>query len=190
MEPWTWAGQPWDWLGEPLAVDFANTIKRRGSAHVELLRDGVDLAEWCRHETGRVPVLSDAEAAAGLAAVRAVRDDVFAVLRAAAQGEAPPAPAAERLDRRARRHPVVAQLRGRPAVAADVTPLDELLARAGAAAIELARAGRDAGLAFCDAPSCGQLFMRDRGGQRWCGPACGTRARVARHAARRRREPA
>jgi predicted RNA-binding Zn ribbon-like protein len=41
-------------------------------------------------------------------------------------------------------------------------------------------------LAFCDAPSCGQFFIRRRRDQRWCSAACGTRTRVARHATRRR----
>jgi predicted RNA-binding Zn ribbon-like protein len=185
-DAWPWPSAPWDWLGEPLAIDFANTVKRRGAAYVELLRDGGDLVAWCHQEAGRVPALAERDAADGLDAARAVRDDVLAVLRAAADGAPPPAAAAARLDERARRHPVVAQIAGPPAVAADVTPLDELLARTVASAIELARAGAQGGLAFCDAPSCGQLFMRERGGQRWCGPACGTRARVARHAARHR----
>jgi predicted RNA-binding Zn ribbon-like protein len=186
-EAWPWAGAPWDWLGEPLAVDFANTIRRRGDAHVELLRDGGDLLAWCAGEAGRVRAPGGAEARARLAEVRAARDDVFAVLRAAAEGRTPPAAAARRVDASARRHPVVPQLCGRPAVPDGLDAVDELLARVAAATIELALAGSAGGLAFCDAPSCGQLFMRERGGQVWCGAACGTRARVARHAARRRR---
>jgi predicted RNA-binding Zn ribbon-like protein len=62
-------------------------------------------------------------------------------------------------------------------------PLDELMARAAASALELLASPA---LAFCDAPSCGQFFMRSRRDQRWCGPACGTRTRVARHAMRNR----
>src|SRR5215217_22043 len=95
----------WDWLGEPLAVDFANTLKRRGAEHVELLVDGDELARWCALEGERVPELPAAEAAQRLDEVRAVRDDVFAVLRAAAEREPLPREAAERLDARARRHP-------------------------------------------------------------------------------------
>jgi predicted RNA-binding Zn ribbon-like protein len=48
-------------------------------------------------------------------------------------------------------------------------------------AIELAAHG---GVGFCDAPSCGQFFERSRISQLWCSHACGTRARVARHAQR------
>ncbi len=43
-----------------------------------------------------------------------------------------------------------------------------------------------ANLALCDAPSCGQLFHRDRPNQQWCNPACGDRVRSARHHQRRR----
>jgi predicted RNA-binding Zn ribbon-like protein len=83
------------------------------------------------------------------------------------------------------RHPVVSQLHGAPRLAGSGDAVDELLARAVAAAIELAGQGSEAGLALCDAPGCGQFFLRERENQRWCGPACGTRARVARHARRR-----
>ena len=64
---------------------------------------------------------------------------------------------------------------------AGADPLDELLARAATSALELLASPA---LAYCDAPSCGQFFMRSRRDQRWCGPACGTRTRVARHASR------
>jgi predicted RNA-binding Zn ribbon-like protein len=176
----------WDWLGEPLAVDFANTLKRRGAEHAELLVTGADLERWCALEHGRVPSPGAAEAEERLAEVRAVRDDVFAVLRAAAEGAAAPRAAVARLDARARRHPVVPQLGAPAAVPEGLDPTAELLARVTADAIALAGDPAAHGLAFCDAPSCGQLFLRERGGQRWCGPGCGTRARVARHAARHR----
>jgi predicted RNA-binding Zn ribbon-like protein len=78
--------------------------------------------------------------------------------------------------------PLVPQLRDGAVELVTLTvadPLDELLARAAASALELLASPA---LAFCDAPSCGQFFMRNRRDQRWCGPACGTRTRVARHA--------
>ena len=64
-----------------------------------------------------------------------------------------------------------------------MSPLDELVARCVAATIEIAGHPR---LTLCDSPGCGQLFLRERENKRWCGAACGTRARVARHAARGR----
>jgi peptide deformylase len=186
----------WDWLGEPLAIDFANTVRRRGARYEELLRRPGDLVAWARHERGRVPVPARADAERALLEVRACRDDVFAVLRAAAAGEALPPAAARRIDARARALPVVAQLDHLPGrrrlVAAHRAPaVDELLARACAAAIELVGGDAVADLGLCDAPSCGQFYVRGRRDQVWCGPACGTRARVARHAAahRTRRGP-
>jgi predicted RNA-binding Zn ribbon-like protein len=132
-------------------------------------------------------LLTAAEAQARLAEIRAVRDDVFDLLRAAARGDRPPAEPVGRINARARKLPVVAQITGPGAersaiVLGDPDAVDELLARVVAAAIELTGAA-NSGLALCDAPSCGQFFLRERTNQRWCGPACGTRARVARHSA-------
>jgi len=46
--------------------------------------------------------------------------------------------------------------------------------------------GPDAGaIALCDAPGCGQLYLRGRPNQQWCNPHCGTRARSRRHADRK-----
>jgi predicted RNA-binding Zn ribbon-like protein len=41
-----------------------------------------------------------------------------------------------------------------------------------------------AAIALCDAPGCGQLYLRGRPNQQWCNPHCGTRARSQRHAER------
>jgi predicted RNA-binding Zn ribbon-like protein len=176
----------WDWLGEPLAVDFANTVRRSGWHYRELLEGGADVASWSQRQGGRVPVLPAETAQARLVEMRAVRDDVFELLLAAAREDGPPPEPVERINDRARKRPVVAQL-GPGAerftlVLGDPDPVDELLARVVTAAIELTGTP-NSGLALCDAPSCGQFFLRERTNQRWCGPACGTRARVARHAA-------
>jgi predicted RNA-binding Zn ribbon-like protein len=184
---WSWGGTPWDFLGQPLALDVAATVKRRGDAHVELWRDGSDVAQWCALMDGRAPRLTPEQAGTRLGELRAVRDDVFAVLGAVVDGTAYPDAPAQRLDARARSHPVIAQLGGGPVVAGTTDPVDELLARTAASAIEIAR---DPGeLTFCDAPSCGQFYLRERRGQVWCSTACGTRARVARHARRTRTPP-
>jgi predicted RNA-binding Zn ribbon-like protein len=175
----------WEWLGDDLAIDFANTLRRRGMDYEELLAAPADLQEWASRQRGRVPVPSAAAARGGLERVRAVRDDAFAVLRTAGLAEPLPRGPAARLNRVALRHPVVAQLGGGSRVAGRPDRLDELLARAVGATIDLAVRAPAAGLALCDAPSCGQFFLRERDNQRWCGPACGTRSRVARHAQRR-----
>ena len=174
----------WDWLGEALAVDFANTTKRSGGTDRELLENAEDLVAWAECEAGRVPAI--AAEAVRIGEVRTLRDDVQALLHALVRSEPAPRPAMERVNARVRAAPLVPQLRGGEvtlAPAAAYEPLDELLARVAHSAIDLVGRG---GVGFCDAPSCGQFFERRRVSQLWCSDACGTRARVARHAHRRR----
>jgi predicted RNA-binding Zn ribbon-like protein len=174
-------------MAEPLAIEFANTVQRRGMEYVESL----SLVEWARQHDVRL-------AASRLAEVRELRDAVFALLRAATREEgAPPDAAAPpgamlrahaeaRVNSALARVPLVPQLRDGDVVLIaprDVPALDALVSRVATSVLDVLR---DPALAFCDAPSCGQFFLRHRGDQRWCGPACGTRARVARHAAHRR----
>ena len=174
----------WDWLGEALAVDFANTTKRSGDTEHELLQSRHDLVQWAACEAGRVPEL-DPEAVR-IGEVRTLRDDVKAVLHAIVRSEPAPPSAVHRVNARVRAAPLVPQLRDGEVVLAPATavePIDELLGRVAHSAVELAAAG---GVGFCDAPSCGQFFERGRLSQLWCSEACGTRARVARHAHRRK----
>ena len=176
--------ETWDWLGEAIAVDFANTTRRLGDVEHELLRVPGDLVQWAELERGRVPEVEPG--AVRLGEIRTFRDDVKALLHAAVAGSVPPGPAVERVNARLRAAPLVPQLRDGEAVlapAAPSAPLDELLARVAHSAIELAARG---GVGFCDASSCGQFFERTRVSQLWCSHACGTRARVARHAQRRK----
>ncbi len=172
----------WSWLGEPLAIDFANTVRRVGNEYEELLRDGGDLGEWAALEGFSLSVGDVA-----LDGVRAFRDAVFAALLASTRGEPAPAGVARVLNAALVAVPLVPQLvDGEVLLTApgEHAVLDELSARIAASALELLG---DPALALCDAPSCGQFFLRGRGDQVWCGPACGTRVRVARHAARRDR---
>src|ERR671931_2346132 len=122
----------WEWVSEPLPMDFANTVRRRGMVEHDYLRSGADLASWSEREAGRVPRVSARAAAARLGEVRAVRDDVKAVLWAAANDAPLPARATARLNARARALPIVGQLGRRPgelhtAPAARASAVDELL---------------------------------------------------------------
>jgi predicted RNA-binding Zn ribbon-like protein len=174
----------WDWLGEALAVDFANTTRRFGDEERELLEVPDDLVLWAELERGRVPLIEPA--AVRLGEIRTLRDDVKALLHAVVRDERAAAAAVERVNARVRAAPLVPQLHDGEVVlapAAAAAPLDELLARVAQSAIDLVAHG---GVGFCDAPSCGQFFERRRVSQLWCSDVCGTRARVARHAHRRR----
>jgi predicted RNA-binding Zn ribbon-like protein len=186
------AQPPWYWLSEPLAMDFANTIHRRGMVDEDHLRSGADVASWCAHEpAGRVPRVTARAAARRLDEIRALRDDVHAVLRATVDGAPLPGAAVARINAQARALPIVAQIGDRPGdrraqPAARTNAVDELLARVAADAIETVGSGGSDAVRFCDAPSCGGFFAPERANQRWCDESCGTRARVARHAAAHR----
>jgi predicted RNA-binding Zn ribbon-like protein len=185
----------WFWLTEPLAMDFANTIRRRGMVDHDYLRTGADVAGWAAAEAPQVPRVSARVAQARFEEIRSVRDDVRALLQATVDGVALPARATRRLNARARAVPLVGQLGARAGElrtvpATRTSPVDELLARVAAAAIELVGEGGPDAVRFCDAPSCGDFFAPDRSNQVWCDESCGTRARVARHAAHSRRSGA
>jgi predicted RNA-binding Zn ribbon-like protein len=176
----------WSWLGEPLGIDFANTVRRRGGDYTELLESGADLRAWAARQASRVPDPPLGSADARLGEVRELRDAIFALLLSTAQREPVPPGVERRVNAALAAAPLVPQLRDGTVelvAPAGADPLDELLARATASALELLPSPA---LAYCDAPSCGQFFMRSRRDQRWCGPACGTRTRVARHASRKR----
>ena len=165
-------------------MDFANTVRRRGGDYTELLGSGADLRAWAEHEASRVPDPTEYVSDTRLDEVRELRDAIFALLLAAARGVPAPPGIEKQVNAALAAVPLVPQLRdGTVELVAppDADPLDELLARTAVSAIELLASPA---LAYCDAPSCGQFFMRSRRDQRWCGPACGTRTRVARHARR------
>ncbi|RIQ14418.1 ABATE domain-containing protein, partial [Jiangella rhizosphaerae] len=79
----------WSWLGDRLAIDLANSVRRRGDRYVDFFAEPGGVREWLAAEAGRVPRVSAGDDA--VRAVRELRDDVLAVLRAAARGEPRPA---------------------------------------------------------------------------------------------------
>src|SRR3954454_13565543 len=96
----------WSWLSEPLAMDFANTIRRRGMVDHDYVRTGADVASWAAAEAPQVPRVSARAAQARLAEIRAVRDDLRALLQATGGRGPPPAtPPARSSGRRSRPPP-------------------------------------------------------------------------------------
>ena len=75
----------WSWLGEPLAVDFANTVRRRGGDYTELLGQRRRSARLggARGEPRPGPVGARRRRAPD--EVRELRDAIFALLLAAAR---------------------------------------------------------------------------------------------------------
>lgn len=183
------SGAPWSWLGEILPLDFANTVRRVGMTYREYWVTGADVREWSIRQGDQVPDVSAREAQARLDEVLLARDDAIAVLHALRERRSLPGAAVRRINARVRAHPVVEQLPmgtgpARPRSVHDGTPLDDLLARTAHALVAFAASPEVERLMLCDAPGCGQFYLRDRTDQQWCDPSCGTRARVARHHSR------
>jgi len=179
----------WSWLGGQLAIDVANTVRRRGWRYLELITSPEDLRTWLEHERGRLVVPADVGPAL-VARFLVVRDHVLRLLRAAAAGEALPVAGVRAINELAAAAPVVRLLGTRPGehLTRPVTradPATRLCADIAAAVIDLLTGPDAADIALCDAPGCGQLYLRGRPNQQWCGPHCGTRARSQRHAERR-----
>lgn len=174
----------WDWLGDALAVDLTATVRDVRGQTVDLLTRPADLDAWLTAEGER---LGDRvrPAPPDLVAWRALREAIRAAFGAALDGAPLPDQAVAHINAVAARGPVVAQLRDgrREEVAVEGS---DALARVAASAVEVLGTELRERLAFCAAPSCGMYYLAPRAGQRWCSPACGTRARVARHARRHR----
>ena len=117
------------------------------------------------------------------------RDHLLRVLRAAARRRSPASRRRPGLNELAAAAPTVRLLGTRPGqhFTGPVSRTDQatrFCADIAAAAIDLLTGPDAATVALCDAPGCGQLYLRGRPNQQWCNPHCGTRARSQRHAER------
>jgi predicted RNA-binding Zn ribbon-like protein len=175
------------WLGFPPAVDLANTVLVTPAGDRDLLERDEQLEAWIAAERGRIPGVG---AASGrLVDVRDLRRRVRELLHARARGERAPEEARRRINSLSAAAPIRPRLTpdGRAVEEPDVRdPYSLFEATVARSAIELADRGEER-LCVCGAPSCGMLYLREHPRQVWCSTACGNRARVARHAARRRR---
>ncbi|MFG2132870.1 CGNR zinc finger domain-containing protein [Streptomyces sp. NPDC048751] len=181
-----------------LALDLALTIRQDGHGGVvDDLAEPVGLTAWVRvhPDTVAEPAGFVADEAT-LAAVRDVRGAVRALFAHAVRPDEPsPADATrlmpvhqavERLNAAAARTPTVPVLHW-----ADGTE-PETHRQAAQGAGELTAVLAQAAIAFlagpdrtrlraCHAPRCVRYFLKEHPRQEWCQPACGNRARVARH---------
>lgn len=181
----------WSWLGDLLAIDVANTVQLHGGAYVDLLQTPDDLAEWVAREGPRLPALITAVQSVQLYAFSRARDAILAMLRSASDNSAPPAAAVHIINRSLLDHPAVRLLTsagevGPARLLHPRGPIDDIIAEATFNLVELLNGTARAQLNLCRAPSCGQIFLRDRANQRWCSDTCGNRARGARHHQRAR----
>lgn len=165
---------------EPAAVAFANTRSSAG-------RDRIDGLDPWRAWAGERPGLRAVGLAVdpgGLRRLRAVRDDVQAVLRAAALAEPPGGAALDRvLDLARARAPLGLDLHeGRYVLSAPEggDPAAVLTHHLSRAAVDLLVDGPP--LSACQGEDCLKVFTATRAARRWCDSAvCGNRARVRAH---------
>ncbi|MFB6720843.1 CGNR zinc finger domain-containing protein [Kribbella sp. NPDC056345] len=174
----------WAWLEGYPSLDFANTVIRRGWTEHELVTSVADLESWLDAAALPAP-RPESVTEADLQAFLPLRDAALRLLRAAAGHGSRQRADVETLNEQLISCPEVLLLGDDPGTAVSRSigsppPFTVLLTKLAAAVRDVLTDDRQ-DLALCDAPGCGQLFFQRRTNQAWCGPACGNRARVARH---------
>ncbi|MBA2347232.1 MAG: ABATE domain-containing protein [Solirubrobacterales bacterium] len=175
--------------GERPAIELVNTrFADRGGVLVDGLADPGAVPPFLR------AVLPDHDGPPPhLGALLALRGTVTSVLRASLAGTPLDSTAIAALNRTASRCPtsplVVLTADGVPTAHVEHhgPRADVPLVRFAADAIDLLTGPARATLRACVAPGCVLLFLKDHPRRTWCSPACGNRARQARHYTRHRR---
>ena len=174
---------PLPWLVFPPAVDLANTA---GPAAADLLTTPDQVSRFIAIERGRIPGVEATEAR--LPEVRQIREAVRHLLACAAAGQPLRQHDVDQVNEWSANSPIYPLLVD-GTVSYRHASRDPFLVFRGAvahSAIQLAGDPQGSGLRVCSAPGCGMFYLRTHPRQQWCSPACGNRARVARHAARDR----
>ena len=193
-----------DLVGGDLAVDLVNTVTDWDVAPKDWLDSYGRLLSWAAlsgrvaatdlAELERLAAADPAGAEAALARARAVREALYEVLRAAADGRAPAAQALAAAEAAWRDAAAAMRLEvsgegGRLQVSVARAGLDLITLRAAASAMALLTGDRLPRLRRCGGPRCGWLFVdvSKAGRRRWCDMAtCGNDEKAKRHAQRRR----
>ena len=187
-------------LGEPLPVELMNTIGIGRDGLHDALENDADVTAWLCAVEHRIDadagiVLGDLDEDVVRPVAGRVRDLRDALRRLAAEMTGDPRrpatpprltreDAISRLNALAGAWPeLVWPADGRPARAFRTagTSIDVAVGLIAHQGVELlAGAGRDR-LRACLAPNCLLFFFKEHARREWCSPACGNRARVARH---------
>lgn len=175
-------------------LDFVNTRYWRGRARpTEALDSPAALCRWA----GSAPLLgglSEAEAGLWYDGLIALREALFRLLAAAAEGEAPAAVDLARFNAALAQAPArkcLAEGGDRYALEAPARSPAVLLAPVLWSAADLLAGRRRTHLRQCANPECRWMFLDDSksGNRRWCQmSACGNRAKARRHYEKRRAE--
>jgi predicted RNA-binding Zn ribbon-like protein len=187
-------------LGEPLPVELMNTVTVVDDGVYDALAGDDEAAAWLRAVAGRIETAAGAGPGAGNdAAARPLRQlrDALRRLAVEATGDSRPPATAPELSRPDAIATLNALALTRPELVwpADGAPVRvfraygtaglavELIAQQG---VELFTGPGRESLRPCLAPNCLLFFAKDHPRREWCSPACGNRARVARHYRRHR----
>ncbi|MFF3431622.1 CGNR zinc finger domain-containing protein [Streptomyces sp. NPDC002602] len=177
-------------IGEHLALDLLNTRPADG----DLVAEPEGLTRWLAEESGRLGPVAGGVGEAEVVAVVEVREAARAALGAVRGGERPPVDALRVLNDALAGAPAHRELtwtdgagltadRRRPTA----DPAARLAAELAEAVTDLLAGPRVGEVRECEGPGCVLLFLPAHPRRRWCvAGACGNRARVARHYARRR----
>ncbi|HEU0276401.1 MAG TPA: ABATE domain-containing protein [Rhodanobacteraceae bacterium] len=176
-------------LGEPLALDLVNTrILERGEP-ADLLDRPAALNAWLRTQRHRLD-WRGAVTHSDLAAVRALRDTIEALVRARLEQASTPPSALQDFNRALAIPATGARLEWTRSGPQKTAPpagasRDRLLRTLALDALELLTGTAAGALRECAHPDCRLLFVARNARRRWCsGATCGNRARVSRHYAR------
>lgn len=173
---------------QPLPIELHNTLyaTTRGE-RCDGIGDPAGLRAWLAGVASDLPAPAQAVDAQRDAEFRALRDAVRAALRATIDAKPVALRARRALNDAAAACPRSLQL------AADGTrrvryhaddPTRLVLAAIAHETIALISAPHAAALGVCGAPGCVLMFVKAQRNRAWCSPACGNRARQARHYAR------
>ena len=190
----------WDFCGGQLAVDFTNTVGSRGAETEEHFAVYGDVLSWAetrgvltRAETNRLAGAADRDprqSRSALAAIVALRESIYRVLAASAEGKRPPAADLAALNDEVSAAYARARLVARDgAFAMAFEPPDgpsltsPMITPIVRATIDLLTSGAIRQVRSCADVSCGWLFLDTTrsGTRRWCDMAvCGNRNKVRR----------
>jgi predicted RNA-binding Zn ribbon-like protein len=173
---------------EPLAVELHNTRYAVRGDIVDGLETAEGLRAWLAAIADRLPAPAMNADPARQPEFVALRTAVGEILEAVLEKRRPAAAALEVVNAAVTRAPVspLAVVDAGGGLQAgmsyhDADPTDIALAAIAADAVGLATGPARDELRACGAPGCVLMFRKDHPRRAWCSPACGNRARQARH---------
>ncbi|MEU1089800.1 CGNR zinc finger domain-containing protein [Streptomyces sp. NPDC005576] len=178
---------------EPLAVEFTSSWRYESGVLVDEVNTPQGLTRWITAYRSRLAMsggeridIGIADIATALTTRNAVRDLLDSIV-----DNTPPPEASLGLVMRRARAIQEAELAWPASGPHLVWPegtetMEKVTAQVCASTVRLSSSPRRLLLRRCPAPRCVLFFSALRKGQQWCSPACGNRARVARHSAKAR----